>query len=97
MPGRLAVNISSPGHQLKPAPLTSGQKPTVSLSLGKDVNHSRVCGDMKMSGSITYINYFLRMLLGKHKQGQDLDLMIFLGSFQLSISSDSECDFLNVF
>lgn len=37
------------------------------------------------------------MLLGKHKQGQDLDLMIFLGSFQLSISSDSECDFLNVF
>lgn len=80
MPGRLAVNISSPGHQLKPALLTSGQKPTVLLSLGKDMNHSRVCGDMKMSGSMTYINYFLRMLLGMHKQGQDLELMILVGS-----------------
>lgn len=64
MPRRLAVNISSPGHQLKPALLTSGQNPTVLLSLGKDMNHLRVCGDMKMSGSIKYINYFLTILLG---------------------------------
>lgn len=64
MPRRLAVNISSPGHQPKPALLTSGQKPTLLLSLGKDMNHLRVCGDMKMSASITYINYFLINLSG---------------------------------
>lgn len=63
MPRRLAVKISSPGHQPKPALLTSGQKPTVLLTLGKDMNNRRVCGDMKMSGSITHINYFLIILL----------------------------------
>lgn len=54
LPRRPAVNISSPGHQPKPALLTSSQKPSVLLSLGKDMNHLWVCGDMKTSGSITY-------------------------------------------